>query len=49
MFQRTSRMPDGVDADKIAANFSKSVLTVTCRRPPEAQRSERKIQFKAAA
>ncbi|WP_081158069.1 Hsp20 family protein [Ensifer aridi] len=42
-------MPDGVDADEIAANFSKGVLTVTLPKIPEAQRSECKIQFKAAA
>ncbi len=46
-FQRTFRMPDGVDAEKIAANFSKGVLSITLPKTPEAQRNERKIQIKA--
>lgn len=45
-FQRTFRMPDGVDTEKIAANFSKSVLSITLPKTPEAQQNERKIQIK---
>lgn len=47
-FQRAFRLPDGVDADNIAANFSKGVLSVTLPKTPEAQQSERKIQIKPA-
>ncbi|NRP75677.1 Spore protein SP21 [Ensifer psoraleae] len=46
-FQRTFRMPDGVDAEKIAANFSKGVLSVTLPKTQEAQQNERTIQIKA--
>ncbi|WP_323131118.1 Hsp20/alpha crystallin family protein [Sinorhizobium medicae] len=45
-FQRTFRMPDGVDTEKIAAKFSKSVLSITLPKTPEAQQNERKIQIK---
>ncbi|MEY9199453.1 molecular chaperone Hsp20 [Sinorhizobium glycinis] len=47
-FQRTFRMPDGVDAEKVAANFSKGVLSVTLPKTQEAQQNERKIQIKSA-
>lgn len=47
-FQRTFRMPDGVDAEKIVANFSKGVLSVTLPKTQEAQQNERKIQIKSA-
>ncbi|WP_338280871.1 Hsp20/alpha crystallin family protein [Sinorhizobium sp. KGO-5] len=47
-FQRTFRMPDGGDAEKIAANFSKGVLSVTLPKTQEAQQNERKIQIKSA-
>lgn len=46
-FQRTFRIPDGVDTEKIAATFSKSVLSVILPKTPEAQQNERKIQIKA--
>ncbi|MCA1408325.1 Hsp20/alpha crystallin family protein [Ensifer sp. IC3342] len=47
-FQRTFRLPEGVDADNVAATFSKGVLTVTLPKTPEAQQNERKIEIKAA-
>ena len=47
-FQRSFRVPDGVDADKIAANFTKGVLTVTLPKTTEAQKAEKKIDVKAA-
>jgi HSP20 family protein len=46
--QRSFRLPDGVDADKIAANFKNGVLTVTLPKTVEAQKSEKKITVKAA-
>ena len=47
-FQRVFRLPDGVDADKIVANFKNGVLTVTLPKTAESQKSEKKITIKAA-
>lgn len=47
-FERSFRLPEGVDADKIEANFKKGVLTVTLPKTPAAQRAEKKITVKAA-
>jgi HSP20 family protein len=47
-FQRSFRVPDGVDPDKVAATFAKGILTVTLPKTPEAQKPERKIAVKAA-
>jgi HSP20 family protein len=47
-FQRIFQIPDGVDVDKIDANFKKGVLTVTLPKSAEAQKSEKKITVKAA-
>jgi HSP20 family protein len=47
-FQRSFRIPDGVDADKIEAKFQKGVLTVTMPKKLEAQKSEKKVEIKAA-
>ena len=47
-FQRSFGVPDGVDADKIEANFKNGVLTVTLPKTPQAQRSEKKIAIKKA-
>lgn len=46
-FVRSFRLPDGVDADKIEAAFSKGVLTVKLPKTAEAQKSEKKIDVKA--
>ncbi len=46
-FQRSFRVPDGVDADKIDANVAKGVLTVTLPKTTEAK-AEKKIAVKAA-
>jgi HSP20 family protein len=46
-FQRSFRMPDGVDADKIEASFKKGVLTVILPKTPEAQKKEKNIAIKA--
>ncbi|MBE9638801.1 Hsp20/alpha crystallin family protein [Salipiger mangrovisoli] len=45
-FQRSIRLPDDVDRDKISAEFAKGVLTVTLPKSAEALASERKIAVK---
>ena len=47
-FERAFQVPDGVDADKIEANFKKGVLTVTLPKKPEVQKAAKKIDVKAA-
>jgi len=47
-FQRSFGVPDGVDADKIEANFKNGVLTVTLPKTAQAQKSEKKIAIRAA-
>jgi HSP20 family protein len=47
-FERAFQIPEGVDADKIEANFKKGVLTVILPKSVEAQKSEKKIAVKAA-
>ena len=47
-FERSFAIPEGVDADKIQANFKKGVLTVTLPKKPEAQKPPKKIEVKAA-
>ena len=47
-FERCFRVPEGVDANKIEANFKKGVLTVTLPKTVEAQQPEKKIAIKAA-
>jgi HSP20 family protein len=46
-FQRAFSLPEGIDQNKIAANFAKGVLTVTLPKNAEAQKSQ-KIEVKAA-
>ncbi len=45
-FQRAMRLPQGVDADKIAASFKKGVLTVTLPKTAEAQKPVKTIEVK---
>jgi len=44
--RRTIRVPDGVDEDRISANFKNGVLTVTLPKSKEAQKKARKIAVK---
>lgn len=46
-FQRSFHVPEGVDADKIDASFTKGVLTVKLPKTAEAQKAEKKITVKA--
>ena len=48
-FQRAFALPQGVDRDKIAADLSKGVLTVTLPKTAEAQKPTKKIEIKAAS
>ena len=47
-FERSFRLPDGIDQDKVAAIFAKGVLTVTLPKTAEAQKQQKKIEVKAA-
>lgn len=47
-FQRSFRLPEGVDADRIDASFAKGVLKVKLPKTAEARKAERKIAVKAA-
>ena len=46
-FQRSFQVPEGIDEDKIQANFEKGVLTVILPKGTEAQRPEKKIAIQA--
>jgi HSP20 family protein len=46
-FQRAFSLPDGVDRNKIAADFSKGVLTVTLPKTAESQKQQKKVEIKA--
>jgi HSP20 family protein len=45
-FERSFRLPEGVDPEKIEASFKKGVLTVTLPKRPEAQKPAKKIEVK---
>jgi HSP20 family protein len=47
-FQRSFRLPSGVDSDKVEAKFEKGVLCVTLPKTAEAREKERRIEIKAA-
>ncbi len=47
-FQRAFELPQGIDRDKIAADFAKGVLTITLPKSAEAQKQQKKIDVKAA-
>jgi HSP20 family protein len=47
-FQRSFRLPDNVDADKIEAHFSKGLLSVTLPKVAATAADEKKIDIKAA-
>ncbi len=48
-FERTIRVPQGIDADKTEASFSKGVLTVTLPKTREAPDLSKKIDVKGAS
>jgi len=47
-FQRAFELPQGIDRDKIAAEFTKGVLSITLPKSAEAQKQQKKIDVKAA-
>ena len=47
-FQRSIRLPDGVDRDNISATCERGVLTVTLPKTEEAQKQVRKIEVKSS-
>jgi HSP20 family protein len=47
VFQRNFALPDGIDRDRISADFSKGVLTLTLPKTAEAQKQQKKIEVKA--
>jgi HSP20 family protein len=46
-FQRAFSLPTGVDRNKITADFSKGVLTMTLPKTAEAQHQQKKVAIKA--
>jgi HSP20 family protein len=46
-FQRSFQLPSSVDRDKVAADFSKGVLTITLPKTAEAQKPVKKIAVKS--
>ncbi len=48
-FQRAFTVPEGIDRDKIGAEFTKGVLTVILPKTAEAQKQQKKIEVKASA
>ncbi len=48
-FRRSFALPDGVDRDKVAAEFAKGVLTITLPKTAQAQKQSRQIEVKTAA
>jgi HSP20 family protein len=47
-FERSIRLPDTIDENKVDAKFDKGVLKVTATKKPEAVKVERKIEIKKA-
>ena len=47
-FQRSFQVPEGVDAEKIEANFKNGILSVSLPKTAAAQKDQKKIAIKAA-
>jgi HSP20 family protein len=48
LFERSFRVPEGVDTDRIEASFKKGVLTVTMPKTPESMKKDKKIAIKVS-
>ncbi|MGB0084837.1 MAG: Hsp20/alpha crystallin family protein [Rhodomicrobiaceae bacterium] len=46
-FQRSFGVPEGIDAEKISADFKNGVLTITMPKTAEVQQKEKKIAIKS--
>jgi len=46
-FQRAFQLPASVNRDKLAADFSRGVLTITLPKTAEAQKPTKKIEVKS--
>lgn len=46
-FARTFSLPEGVDADKVAADLREGVLTVTLPKTPDAQKKPRQVEIRS--
>ena len=47
-FQRSFQLPSSIDRNKVAADFSKGVLTITLPKTAEAQRPQQKIEVRSS-
>jgi len=47
-FQRSFQLPLSIDRDKVAADFSNGVLTITLPKAAEAQKPQKKIEIRSA-
>ena len=47
-FQRSFQLPSSVDRDKVAADFSKGVLTITLPKTAAAQKPVKKIEVRSS-
>jgi len=47
-FERSFRIPEAVDVDKIESNFKNGILTVILPKKPQAQKPQKKIEIKSA-
>jgi HSP20 family protein len=48
-FQRSFYVPEGVDPNQVAADFSKGMLTITMPKSAKAVEHQKKIEVKSAA
>jgi HSP20 family protein len=47
-FQRSFQLPTSIDRDRVAADFSNGVLTITLPKTAEAQKPQKKIEIRSA-
>jgi HSP20 family protein len=47
-FERSIRLPDTIDENKVEAKFDKGVLKITAAKKPEAVKAQRRIEIKSA-
>jgi HSP20 family protein len=45
-FERSLRLPDAIDENRIEANFDKGVLKIVAQKRPEAVKAEKRIEIK---